>query len=87
MRKQMYLAVAILAGIQASVALSPAAAQPIGCSREKAHCICDSKSRCQWFYDCTQNQSAAAGIAYFYPYMMRMDRGNATPRPAPGARY
>ncbi len=93
-----FLAVVALAGIQPGVAVSPAAAQPViycgvppvppvGCATENAHCICNSKSRCQWFYDCTQNKTAAAGIAYFYPYMMRMEHENATPRPAPGSRY
>jgi hypothetical protein len=100
MRMRTHLAAIMLVGIQASLAVSPAAAQPIvycavppvppvGCAREKARCICDTNSRCQWYYDCTQNQSAAGGsaYAYMYPFMTRMQRGNATPLPAPGSRY
>jgi hypothetical protein len=101
MRTRLHLAAIMLAGIQASLAVSTAAAQPIvycavppvppvGCATEKARCICDTNSRCQWYYDCTQNQSAAGGsaYAYMYPYMTRMERGgNATPLPAPGSRY
>ena len=97
---QFFLGVVMLVAIQAALAVSAAAAQPVvycavppvppvGCSTEKAHCICDTTNRCQWYYDCTQNPSASAGGAYAYPYpsMMRMERDQATPRPVPGARY
>lgn len=98
MRKRLFPALIVLAAIQTDACVLPAAAQPVvycavppvppvGCPSEKARCICDSHSRCQWFYDCTQNKTAAAGSAYLYPYMMRMDRSNATPLPAPASRY
>ena len=94
MRKSLLLAVIVCAAIRVSAAAAqptvycavPPVA-PAGCPTEKARCICDTKSRCQWYYDCTGGKSAAAGSAYLYPDMMQMDRDNATPRPTPGSRY